>query len=172
VAKPAKQAKVWLAFQRAVEKLAKELGVPKQAYTLSKVKSANGKRSEAWKQFERQVAEMAREFDFKAERISRGADLGKSDVDIHVADLPELKIDCKYRLGGWVHHSIFQQAEKLYCTKPGDWLILPTKSGGGSGFFVTLRDRQFFEILSRAYPLTSWDESPVVAEEYVLQPEI
>jgi hypothetical protein len=136
---------------RQVAKLASECGVAPGGYKLAKLQAKTGKRSQAWKSFERAIAELAQAHGFAAERISRGADLGASDIDVRLPKVPELRIDCKYRQDGFSHHSLFEGAENLYCQEPGQWLALPTKAGQATGSLVTLRSEKFFELLARAY---------------------
>lgn len=148
--KPPKDA--WRHFLRQVTKLAAECGVATTGYKLTKLQPKTGKRSQAWKSFERAIAELAQEAGFAATRVSRGADLGASDIDVRLPRVPELRIDCKYRQDGFSHHSLFEGAENLYCQEPGQWLVLPTKAGQATGSLVTLRSEKFFELLARAYP--------------------
>lgn len=142
----------WRQFLRQVAKLAQECGLTASSYRLTKLQAKTGKRSQAWKSFERAIAELAQEAGFEAKRISRGADLGASDIDVQLPRVPELRIDCKYRQDGFSHHSLFEAAENLYCSEPTQWLVLPTKAGQATGSLVTLRSEKFFELLARAYP--------------------
>lgn len=157
--KPPKDA--WRHFLRQVGQLAAACGLQPGGYRLTKLQPKTGKRSQAWKSFERAIAELAQEAGFDAQRVSRGADLGASDIDVRLPRVPELRIDCKYRQDGFSHHSLFEGAENLYCQAPGQWLVLPTKAGQATGSLVTLRSEKFFELLARAYPekqeaVTTW----------------
>lgn len=142
----------WRHFLKQVTRLAVEVGIASNSYRLVKLQHKTGKRSQAWKSFERAIANMAEAAGFEAKRISRGADLGASDIDVRLHRVPELQIDCKYRQDGFSHHSLFEGAERLYCTRPEQWLALPTKAGQATGSLITLRSEKFFELLARAYP--------------------
>jgi hypothetical protein len=90
-----------------------------------------GKRSVAWKALER---EAARELD--GERVSRGDDFSRSDVDVRVKGLPMVKVDAKYRVRH-AHHSLMAEVEEKYCD-PGDVPVLVTKHHRQRGAHATL----------------------------------
>ena len=144
--KPLSKRAQWDGFEHQVRALALELGIPETLYDLSKVRKKPGAGSEAWKGHERQFTELLVNAGFAAHRVSRGDDLGVSDVDIIVDDIPTMKVDCKYRAGGWAHHAEVDEAEAKYCTGEGDFLVLPTKGGLEAGSLVSLRSQVFVQI--------------------------
>lgn len=108
-------------------------------------------KSGAWKDFERAIAETARKFGFtQAHRVLRGDDIGESDIDVSIPEVPAARVDCKYRQGGWSHHKIFVECEKKYVTK-GQFLVLPTKSGRQNGSISSVRTEVLFELLAAKY---------------------
>lgn len=111
-----------------------------------------GNTSKAWVSLEKSWEKALKAVGFRAKRISRAADIGRSDHDVNMVDLPNMKSDCKYRVGGWAHHSLFYECEKKYVKKnSSDFLVLPTKAGGETGMLVTLRHDVFADILAKAY---------------------
>jgi hypothetical protein len=183
-AKPPSKAELWKKLLKAVDAAAAELGVHPESFKLAKKRVPTGARhkSDAWKYHERNVRDEANDVGFSATRISRGADLGVSDIDVEIDGLPFLKIDCKYKVDGWVHHTIFEDTEELYCKEPGTWLALPTKVGGAEGSLTTIRTEVFFDLLARAcgikermeyippaLSLKLADDETVDAEEVVLE---
>lgn len=104
------------------------------------------KQSQAWKNLERETARK-----LGGRRISRGSDFSVSDVDVVVDDFPALRIDCKYRAGGFAHHALVDEIDKKYChvrysVDGGDVVteknkfsspVLVTKSGRQRGEYVT-----------------------------------
>lgn len=108
-------------------------------------------KSSAWKDFERAIADLARKAGFtQAYRVLRGDDIGESDIDVEIPEVPAARVDCKYRQGGWSHHKIFVECEKKYVRK-GQFLALPTKSGRQTGSFTTIRSEVFFELLAAKF---------------------
>lgn len=108
-------------------------------------------KSGAWKDFERAIADLARKAGFtQAYRVLRGDDIGESDIDVEIPEVPTARVDCKYRQGGWSHHKIFVECEKKY-VKKGQFLALPTKSGRQNGSFTTIRSEVFFELLAAKF---------------------
>lgn len=145
------KAETWKTFQKAVFALAAQFGIPEDRVQLAKTREKTGKRSDAWKDLERAVAQAARDAGFiKAYRILRGDDIGISDVDVCVPEAPHVMIDCKYKVDGWSHHTIFDECEEKYITEPGQFLALPTKSGGQDGSLTTIRTEVFFQLLAQA----------------------
>lgn len=93
-----------------------------------------GKRqSQAWKNLERQVAKA-----FKGRRISRGDNFARTDVDVVVPDLPELRIDAKYRTRHG-HHTFMKELEQKYVTEEGQEPVLVTKTHNQTSAYVTVR---------------------------------
>lgn len=180
VPKPPSKAELWKKLVKACAVAAKDIGLHPDCYKLSKkrVVTSTRHKSDAWKSFERAVKDCAVDFGFLAKRILRGADLGVSDVDVEIEGLPLLKIDCKYRVDGWSHHTVFEETEELYCQEPGTWLALPTKAGGADGSLTTIRTEVFFDLLARAcgtkepldyIPPVNLDDNELEAEEVVLE---
>jgi hypothetical protein len=115
-------------------------------------KTKSGKTSDAWKNLEKAWAKTLETVGFKkAKRISRAGDIGRSDHDVNLPEIPNMKSDCKYKNGGWSFHTIFKECEAKYVKNKSDFLVLPTKSGGEQGFLVTLRGDVFAKILAKAY---------------------
>lgn len=115
-------------------------------------RTPSGKTSDAWKSLERAWAKCLADAGFKnAKRISRAGNIGESDHDVNLPEIPTLKSDCKYKQGGWSHHSIFKECEKKYVKGPGDFLVMPTKSGGEQGFLVTIRGDVLAGLLAKAF---------------------
>ena len=115
-------------------------------------KKSGRRRSDAWKNFERNIALEARKVGFlKAFRVCRGDDIGVSAVDVIIPEIPFVKVDTKYRVDGWSHHSIFSESEKKYCQSKGDFMILPTKAGGDHYSLSTIRTSVLMELLSYKY---------------------
>lgn len=98
--------------------------------------------SNAWKALEKKVAEL-----LGGERISRADDWGRSDYDVHVPAHPYLKVDCKYRKGGWAHHSVLDEIREKYCKEDGDMAIMVSKSGRKRGEVVSLSLNDFRGLL-------------------------
>lgn len=110
------------------------------------------KRSQAWKDFERSIALEAREAGFgKAFRVCRGDDIGVSAVDVILPEVPFVKIDTKYRGNSFYHHELFFEAEKKYCNKKEDFMLLPTKGGHERSSLISLRTEVFFKLLAEKY---------------------
>lgn len=103
-------------------------------------------RSQAWKALEREAADVT-----GGTRVLRGADFGVSDVDVHVADLPHLKVDAKYRVKH-AHHTLMNEIVEKYCKMEKDEPVLVTKHHRQVGSYVTIRASFFRELLS-AYRL-------------------
>lgn len=99
------------------------------------------KRSEAWKALERQVAKA-----LKGERILRGADFSKKDVDVRVADFPGLQIDAKYR-AKWHHHGFLADIIRKYCQNADDMPVLVTKHKNQLGAVVVMDLNHFGALL-------------------------
>lgn len=137
---PQNKTEVWKQFQKTVKALAEQMGIPEKRYELSLVREKSGKKSDAWKNHERKTAQAFQTVGFsQAHRVLRGDDIGVSDIDVRIPEVPVAMVDCKYRQDGWAHHSIFMDCEKKYCTKPEEFLVLPTKSGNETGALATVR---------------------------------
>ena len=74
--------------------------------------------TDTWKQLERDTASI-----LKGERVSRGADFGKTDVDVKIPDFPSFKVDTK-RYKRLQVFSLFDLVKKKYCKTPQDEPIL------------------------------------------------
>lgn len=150
--KPLNRTQKWERFIRGVAALAKDLDLP-QAYEVKKVRERGKPRGEAWKDFERAIALAFRDQGFtKADRISRGNDLGESDVDVDVPELPALKVDCKYQVDGWSVMTLFEEVEAKYVASgTSDFLVMPLKSGGKSGSVSVIRTEKLIEVLAQAF---------------------
>lgn len=103
-------------------------------------KTRSGRVSKQWKNLERLVAKA-----FKGRRISRGDDFSRKDVDVVVDDLPELRIDCKYRTRH-AHHTFMKELVAKYVTTLGHEPVLVTKHHHQESAFVTVR-LEFFSFL-------------------------
>lgn len=147
--KSEKPSDIWTRFKLETVNLAKTLNVP-QAWTLEKVREKGKKRGDAWKDFERAYTKLLVEAGFtKAERISRGDDLGESDVDILVPENPLLKVDTKYKVDGWSVRTLFDEVEAKYVREgSGEFLIMPLKSGGTEGSVTVIRSEKLASILA------------------------
>lgn len=97
------------------------------------------RRSQAWKDLERETAAALR-----GKRIYRGADFSVSDTDVLVPDIPELKVDCKYKQAH-SHHSLMAEIREKYCGDQGV-PVLVTKSKRQHGACVTV-PLEFFAVL-------------------------
>lgn len=71
-----------------------------------------------WKQLERDAAAV-----LKGERVSRGSDFGKTDVDVKIEDFPSFKVDTK-RYKKFRVFSLFDIVKKKYCKTDKDIPIL------------------------------------------------
>ena len=87
----------------------------------------------AWKHAEKAVAKA-----LKGTRVLRGADFSVKDVDVKVADFPNLQIDSKYRQR-WAHHKFLDEVQEKYCADPADIPILVTKHLRQTGAVAVLR---------------------------------
>ena len=76
------------------------------------------KRTSTWKQLERDSAKI-----MGGERVSRGADFGKEDVDVKIEDFPSFKIDTK-RYKRFGVYPLYEGVKKKYCKSPEDNAIL------------------------------------------------
>ncbi len=74
--------------------------------------------TDTWKQLERDAAAI-----LGGERVTRGSDFGKEDVDVKIPDFPSFKIDTK-RYKRFRVFSLFDLVKKKYCKKPEDKPIL------------------------------------------------
>lgn len=100
-----------------------------------------GKRqSQAWKNLERLVAKA-----LKGKRISRGDDFARMDVDVVVPDLPELRIDAKYRTRH-AHHTFMKEIVEKYIDKDEQEPVLVTRHHHQKSAYVTVR-LEFFAFL-------------------------
>lgn len=77
-----------------------------------------------WKNLERSTAAI-----LGGERVSRGADFGKTDVDVKISDFPSLKIDTK-RYKRLQVFSLFDLVKKKYCKTLKDKPILVLRQSG------------------------------------------
>jgi hypothetical protein len=147
--KSEKPSDLWNRFKLETAKLAKTLAIP-QAYTLEKVREKGKKRGDAWKDFEREVTRLFVAGGFtQAERISRGDDLGASDVDILVPENPLLKVDTKYQVDGWSVLTLFEKTEEKYVAKhSSEFLVMPLKAGGTAGSVSVIRTEKLIALLA------------------------
>lgn len=156
---PKNKTEIWKQFQKSVKILAEEMGIPDKRFELNLVRERSGKKSDAWKNHERKTASVFKSVGFsKAFRVLRGDDIGVSDIDVRIPEVPTALVDCKYRQDGWAHHTLFLECEKKYCAKPEDFLVLPTKSGNENGALATVRlevlaDLMAAKFLSKERPL-------------------
>lgn len=80
-----------------------------------------GRRSVSWKALERQAAK-----ELGGERVLRGADFSKKDVDVRIPDFPTIMVDAKYRQR-WYHHRFLAEVVTKYCDQPDCMPLLITK---------------------------------------------
>ncbi len=112
-----------------------------------------------WKTIEKYIADT-----LGWERVERN-NYGKEDVDVRPPHwMSFLKLDAKGRMQ-FMHHGLFGEAEKKYCKKPEDRLILVTrethkdktkikfKDGNELPYLATIRLEFLKELLDEAYPL-------------------
>jgi len=93
--------------------------------------------SDAWKSLERAIVKGARANGLEANRVYRGGDFSKKDVDVIIKDLEWIKIDGKYRKRH-AHHTFMREIEKKYCVEEGDIPMLVSKGHRQIGAYVTL----------------------------------
>ena len=99
------------------------------------------KQSQSWKNLERQIAKV-----LGGRRISRGDDFARMDVDVVLDDLPELRIDGKYRKAH-AHHTFMKEVQEKYCT--GDQEpVLVTKTHNQTSAYVTVRLEHYAFLLN------------------------
>lgn len=98
------------------------------------------RQSQAWKGLERLVAKV-----LGGRRISRGDNFAREDVDVVLEDLPELRIDCKYRTRH-AHHTHLKEIIRKYASEPGQEPVLVTKHHNQPSGYVTIR-LEFFSLL-------------------------
>lgn len=117
------------------------------------------KQSQRWKQLERSVAEA-----LGGSRVLRGADFSESDVDVKVADMPNLKVDCKAH-ARFAHHSLVDEVREKYCHDPEDVPVLVTKASRQIGANVTIPLEYFAWLLNvvrfHENQLESWFSKPL-----------
>ena len=98
------------------------------------------KQSNAWKNLERLVAKV-----LKGQRVLRGADFSKPDIDVLVPDFECLRVDAKYRQK-WAHHRYLDDVWRKYCRHRGDMPVLVTKHPHQQGAVVVM-DLEHFGVL-------------------------
>jgi hypothetical protein len=98
------------------------------------------RQSQAWKNLERETAGA-----LGGTRVTRGANFAISDVDVILPDLPQHKIDAKYRVKHSFHKFLEEIVEK-YCEK-GDIPVLVTKSHNQVGAVVSVYLSDFAVLL-------------------------
>lgn len=99
-------------------------------------------RSTAWKEWERQVARALR-----GRRVAR-LDLFESSPDILVPDFG-LIVEAKYRRAQpFRHHAVLHAAQRKYA-RPGQTVLLATKTGCEPGGYVTVPLWWFAGLLDR-----------------------
>ncbi len=99
------------------------------------------KQSGAWKALEREVAKALR-----GERVLRGGDFSKADIDVRVPDMPGLQIDAKYRQK-WGHHRFLAEVVRKYCRSSDDMPVLVTKTPRQRGAVVVMDLEHFGALL-------------------------
>ena len=115
-------------------------------------KTPSGKSSDAWKEFEKAYVKELLAGGVPAHRETRGHDYGEEGYEIVIPDLPFLKVDSKYRNGGWNHHTVLEQEiERKYCKSKSDEPVMPTKSGKQRGSYTTIRSSFFIRLLWLAF---------------------
>ena len=99
--------------------------------------------SAAWKQLERDIAEA-----LGGKRVLRGADFSQPGIDVEVADMPELKIDAKYRSSPWKHHGPLKECRAKYCATPADIAVVVTKTKREQGAVVSMSLADFATLVN------------------------
>ena len=99
------------------------------------------KQSQAWKDLERATAKA-----LGGCRILRGGDFSERAPDVAIPDHPHLRIDCKYRSGGFAHHSLLKECRDKYCKEAGDVAIIVTKGRSERGAVVSLSIEDFAKL--------------------------
>ena len=101
----------------------------------------------AWKALERKIVALAEECGLSANRLLRGSNFSESNFDVALEDFPHIKIDAKYRAGGWKHHTHVKEIQAKYCKYPEDVPVLVTKSGREHGEMATLPLKCLLELI-------------------------
>lgn len=96
------------------------------------------RRSQAWKALERLTAK-----ELGGERVTRGDDFSKKEVDVKVPDFESLQIDAKYRKRLWHHHKFLSDVRAKYCPNDADLAILVTKNPRQRGAVVSMELAHF-----------------------------
>lgn len=105
------------------------------------------RQSQAWKRAESAIAKA-----LGGRRISRGDDFSRVDVDVVIDDMPELRVDSKYRQRH-SHHTFVAEIVRKYCTEPNQVPVLVTKHARQESAFVTVPLEHYAFLLNvlRAY---------------------
>lgn len=90
------------------------------------------KQSQSWKDLERFAAKR-----LKGDRVVRGGDFSKSDVDVVVDDFPRMRVDCKYRKAH-AFHGLVEEIREKYCKDMGQFPVMVTRHKNGKNVYVTL----------------------------------
>jgi len=96
---------------------------------------------DAWKGLERLVAKV-----LKGQRVCRGNDFSKEDVDDKIPGFDILRIDAKYRKK-WSHHTYLEEVAKKYCKDENDIPVLVTKHHRMKSANVTVPLESFGRLL-------------------------
>lgn len=107
-------------------------------------------KSKAWVGLEYKIADLLKEYGFKAYRVLRGK--FESVDDVHIKECSHIKIDAKYRQGGWAHHKVFVEQVEQYRSDEADIVVMITKSGGlKNDELACMKLRDFASIIQKAY---------------------
>lgn len=106
--------------------------------------------SRRWKALERRTAQR-----LEGQRVLRGADFSKSDVDVILDLHPELKIDAKaYKR--FAHHTLMRGIQKLYCKEDSHVPVLVTAEPRQRDPFVTIPLSFFAQLLRDRATVEQW----------------
>jgi predicted RNA-binding Zn-ribbon protein involved in translation (DUF1610 family) len=106
--------------------------------------------SKSWVALEYKIADILKEYGFNASRIKR--ERFESIDDINVPECAHVKIDAKYRLAGWAHHSVFVEQVEQYRQSDKDVVVMITKSGNKQNDeMACMKLRDFASLLYSAY---------------------
>lgn len=117
-------------------------------------KTPSGRDSDAWANFERSVADSYKKAGFKkAHRVTRAGNLGESDWDVRVPEIPGIVLDMKYRKRGWPHHTVFKNElhTRYLKGRPERFGVMHTKCGDERGSLVVVELDTWLTVLSKAY---------------------
>lgn len=106
--------------------------------------------SKRWKALEKRTAQR-----LEGQRVLRGADFSKSDVDVILDLHPELKVDAKaYKR--FAHHTLVREIQKRYCRGDGHIPVLVTAEPRQRDPYVTIPLSFFAQLLRDRATVAQW----------------